>query len=86
MYNNPKQGIVTLYISPLKALINDQFSRLKDILSEKVTDVKDVTNGIWLQLAYVKAEIENETIIADIFFVIISIFKGGIFKGWLTKK
>lgn len=30
----------------------------------KVTDIKDVTNGIWLQLAYVKAEIENETIVA----------------------
>ena len=23
---------------------------------------------------------------ADIFFVIISIFKGGIFRGWLSKK
>ena len=34
MYNNPKQGIVTLYISPLKALINDQFLRLSESLEK----------------------------------------------------
>ena len=32
MYENPKKGIVTLYVSPLKALINDQFIRLSDCL------------------------------------------------------
>lgn len=34
MYNNPKKGIVTLYISPLKALINDQFLRLSESLEK----------------------------------------------------
>lgn len=32
MYNNPGDGVTTLYISPLKALINDQFLRLNDVL------------------------------------------------------
>lgn len=34
MYQEPKKGIVTLYISPLKALINDQFIRLNDCLEK----------------------------------------------------
>ena len=32
MFNKPEEGVTTLYISPLKALINDQFLRLNDIL------------------------------------------------------
>ena len=32
MYNNPGNGVTTLYVSPLKALINDQFLRLNDVL------------------------------------------------------
>ena len=34
MYQEPKKGIVTLYISPLKALINVQFIRLNDCLEK----------------------------------------------------
>ncbi len=32
MYNKPGNGVTTLYVSPLKALINDQFLRLNDVL------------------------------------------------------